>query len=76
MRLDISCESSARQRIHRKHQALFSLEDKSKINVPSAASLLGSLRFKAQKINEQTTQFSIANVQNNVLSHLNHIQRA
>ena len=29
-RLDISCESSARQRIHIKHQALFSSKDKSK----------------------------------------------
>ena len=30
IRLDISCESSARQRIHIKHQALFSLKDNSK----------------------------------------------
>ena len=30
--LDISCESSARQRIHMKHQALFSSKDKSKNN--------------------------------------------
>ena len=30
LRLDISCESSARQRIHMKHQALFSLKNKSK----------------------------------------------
>ena len=30
--LDISCESSARQRMHMKHQALFSLKDKSKTN--------------------------------------------
>ena len=29
IRLDISCQSSARQRIHRKHQALFSSKDKS-----------------------------------------------
>ena len=28
IRLDISCESSARQRIHMKNQALFSLKDK------------------------------------------------
>ena len=27
IRLDISCESSARQMIHMKHQALFSLKD-------------------------------------------------
>ena len=30
IRLDVSSESSARQRIHRKNQALFSLKDKSK----------------------------------------------
>ena len=30
IRLDISCESSAGQRIHKKHQALFSSKDKSK----------------------------------------------
>ena len=30
IRLDISCESSAWQRIHMKHQALFFLKDKSK----------------------------------------------
>ena len=30
IRLDVSSESSAGQRIHLKHQALFSLEDKSK----------------------------------------------
>ena len=29
-RLDVSCESSARQRIHLKHQVLFSSKDKSK----------------------------------------------
>ena len=29
IRLDVSCESSTRQRIHMKHQALFSLKDKS-----------------------------------------------
>ena len=27
IRLDVSCESSARQRIHMKHQALFSSKD-------------------------------------------------
>ena len=30
IRLDVSSESSARQRFHMKYQALFSLEDKSK----------------------------------------------
>ena len=35
IRLDVSCESSARQRIHMKNQALFSSEDKSKkLNCP------------------------------------------
>ena len=32
IRLDISCESSARQRIHMMHQALFSSKDKSKLD--------------------------------------------
>ena len=41
IRLDISCESSARQRIHMKYQALLSSKDKSKnIKVSSAAILL------------------------------------
>ena len=41
IRLDISCQSSARQRIHMKHQALFSLKDKSKkIKVWCAAVLV------------------------------------
>ena len=45
IRLAVSCESSARQRIHMKHQALFSSKDNSeKIKVSSAAVLLGSLR--------------------------------
>ena len=38
IRLDVSSESSARQRIHLKHQALFSSNDKSKkIKMSSAA---------------------------------------
>ena len=38
IRLEVSSESSARQRIHRKNQALFSLKDKSKkIKMSSAA---------------------------------------
>ena len=46
--LDILCESSAWQRIHMKHQALFSSKDKSKIiKVSSAAILLGALRAKS-----------------------------
>ena len=47
IRLDISCESSAMQRIHMKCEALFSLKDKIDkkiIKLSSAAILLGSLR--------------------------------
>ena len=50
IRLDISCESYARQRIHKKHQVLFASKDKSKkknIKLSSAAILLGSLRINA-----------------------------
>ena len=49
VRLDISLESSARQRIHMKHQALFSSNDKSekKIKKSSAAVLLSSLRVNS-----------------------------
>ena len=44
IRLDISFEFSARQRIHMKYQALFSSKDKSrKIKESSAAILLGTL---------------------------------
>ena len=49
MRLDILCESSVRQRIHIKHQALFSSTVKvNKIKVSSAAILFGSLRFNPE----------------------------
>ena len=45
--LDISCESSARQRIQMKHQALFFQKTKAKIiKMSSAAILLGALRVK------------------------------
>ena len=37
IRLDVSSESSARQRIHMKNQALFSSKDKSKKNEMSSA---------------------------------------
>ena len=40
IRPDISCESTARQRIHMKHQTLVSSNDKS----VNAAILLGALR--------------------------------
>ena len=48
IRLDISCESSAMQRIHMNHQALFSGEDKikKKMKVSSVTILLGSLKVK------------------------------
>ena len=54
IRLDISFEFSAKQRIHMKHHALFSWKDKSKkkkiikIKVLSVAILLGSLRVKSR----------------------------
>ena len=45
--LDILCEFFARQRIHMKHQTLFSSKDKSEHNkVSSAAILFGVLRVK------------------------------
>ena len=51
IRLDISCESSARQRIHIKYQALLSLKDKNKkIKVSSTAILLGSLKIKGGQL--------------------------
>ena len=43
IRLDMSCESSAGQRIHMKHQASVSSKDKSKKSVV-CFNLLGSLR--------------------------------
>ena len=49
IRLDVSSESSARQKIHMKNPALFSSMDKSKkIKVSSATILLGALRVKLQ----------------------------
>ena len=45
MRLDVSSESSARQRIHLKHQALFSSKDKSeKLKCRLLQFLFGALR--------------------------------
>ena len=47
IRLDVSGESSARQRIHRKNQALFSSEDKSKkLNCRLLQFLIGGLRVR------------------------------
>ena len=46
-RLDVSSESSARQRIHMKNQALFSLKDKSKkLKCRLLQFLFGALRVK------------------------------
>ena len=46
IRLDISCESSARQRTSMKHQALFPLKvlEKKIIKVLSAAVVIGALK--------------------------------
>ena len=45
IRLDISCESSARQRIHMEHQATFPYKDKSKkIKCRLLQFLFGALR--------------------------------
>ena len=47
IRLDISSESSARQRIHMKNQTLFSSKDKSKkLKCPLLQFLFGALRVK------------------------------
>ena len=47
IRLDVSSESSARQRIHMKNQALFSSIDKSKkLKCRLLQFLFGALRFK------------------------------
>ena len=47
IRLDISCESSAKQRIHMKHQALFPKKDKSKkIKCRLPQFFFGALRIK------------------------------
>ena len=44
IRLDISHESSARQRIHIKHQALFSSKDKSEKHKVSSAAIFCAFR--------------------------------
>ena len=49
LRLDVSSESSARQRIHLKNQALFSSKDKSeKLKCRLLQFLFGALRVKLQ----------------------------
>ena len=48
IRLDVSSESSARQRIHLKHQALFSLKDKTnKLKCRLLQFLFGALRVNS-----------------------------
>ena len=50
IRLDISCQSSARQRIHMKHQAIFPQKDKSKkIKCRLLQFLLGALRVETYR---------------------------
>ena len=50
IRLDVSCESSARQRIHMKNQALFSSKDKRKrLKCRLLQYLFGALRVKTDK---------------------------
>ena len=47
--LDVSCESSARQRIHMKNQALFSSKDKSKeLKCRLLQFLFGTLRVNKE----------------------------
>ena len=47
MRLDVSSESSARQRIHMKNQALFSSKDKNKkLKCRLLQFVIGALRVK------------------------------
>ena len=51
MRLDVSSESSARQRIHMKNQALFSLKNKSKkIKCRLMQFLFGTLRVNLIRV--------------------------
>ena len=46
IRLDVSSESSARQRIHLKHQALFSSKHKSKKKIKMSSAAIFVWRFK------------------------------
>ena len=51
IRFDVSCESSVRQRIHMKNQALFSLKDKSKkLKCRLLKFLLGALRVNISNL--------------------------
>ena len=46
IRLDMSCESSAKQTVHMKCQALFSLNNNKKMRMPSAVIVTGMLKVK------------------------------
>ena len=61
IRLDVSCESFARQRIHMKNQALLSLKDKIKqLKCPLLQVLFGALRVKCtRKFNASLTNYFI-----------------
>ena len=48
--LDFSCESSAQQTIHMKSQDLFSLKNKKKIKMSSAAVVIGALRVNCKDL--------------------------
>ena len=51
IRLDVSCESSARQRIHMKNKALFSSKDKSeKFKCHLLQFLYGASMFKIKEL--------------------------
>ena len=59
IRLDVSSESSARQRIHLKNQALFSLKDKSKgLKCRLLHFLFGPLRVKIRLFQTSLCQCS------------------
>ena len=48
IRLDVSCDSSAQQRIHVKYQVLFSLKNNKKCSrLPPAAVMIDTLRVKS-----------------------------
>ena len=56
IRLDVSSESSARQRIHMKNQCLFSLKDKrEKLKCCLLQFLFGALRVNADSSTKVTT---------------------
>ena len=60
IRLDVSSESSARQRIHLKHQALISSKDKNKkLKCRLLQFLFSALRVRSQKFQFMT--FTLAN---------------